>query len=452
MRKAIPRERFPLTDSAVKALVRPATGNRIDYDIPKGPRDLKFVRGFAVRTTAAGTKTFLACYVTADGIERRQKIGDFGPFTVETARDAARKIRAQVDAGHDPAAEKQAKRAATAAKQARADVTLGGLLTAYADALQAAKKPSAAGVRRELLTNVSTAHPRLWKMPAEDVTLEDLASILHSLTKAKKWRQAEKVRSYLRAAYTAAAASRGNAGTSGLFAPYRNLPNLGRDLATIERPRMADEAEPEAAKRALTEAELQAYWKRLQALPAPAGPLLRFHLLTGAQRCAQLARLTGRHVDKAAATVTLMDVKGRRKQARPHTVPLLPEAVESLYAMAGKAGPYVFTLDQGASGAGFHQVRRKVIEVAEAMVAAGETAELFTPGELRITVETRLQAAGVASEIRAHLQSHGLGGVQNKHYAKHDFAAEKLAALETLRALCEPTPANVSPIRRKRAG
>jgi integrase len=440
-----------LTPDTVRALKAPAAGNRIDYDVP-GKRASDYVRGFAVRTTAAGTKAFLFCYVTADGVERRQKIGDVGAWTVTTARDEARRLRTRVDAGHDPAAEKQAKRAATAAKRSQAGVTFGGLMTAYCDALERARKPSAAGVRRELRTTIERAHPKLWKLPAADVTLDDLTAALRTLTRAGKWRQAEKTRSYLRAAYSAAAGSKGNTATADLFSDFARLPNLGRDLAPIERPKLVDDADPDAPKRALSEDELRAYWRRIAALDGATGALLRFHLLTGAQRCAQLARLTHRNVDKAAATMLLLDGKGRRKQARPHVVPLLPEALQALDVMKGDAGPYAFSLDGGASGAGFHQVRRKVLEVAQAMVDAGETAELFTPGELRITVETRLQALGVSSEIRAHLQSHGLGGVQNKHYAKHDFAAEKRAALETLRALCDLPGKNVTPIRRKRAG
>ena len=227
------------------------------------------------------------------------------------------------------------------------------------------------------------------------------------------------------------------------------MPNIGRDLATIERPKLADDAEQSNAKRELTQPQLVAYWSRIKAMEGVTGALLRFHLLTGAQRCTQLARLAAHHVTDDA--VTIYDPKGRRKQARKHVVPLLPEAAAALGAMRGNEGPYVFTMDGGKSGAGFHQVRRKVLEVAADMVAAKEVPEVFTPGELRITVETRLAAAGVPLEHRAQLQSHGLGGVQFKHYDKHGYMDEKRAALLKLRALCEPQPDNVTPIKRSKA-
>ena len=47
------------------------------------------------------------------------------------------------------------------------------------------------------------------------------------------------------------------------------------------------------------------------------------------------------------------------------------------------------------------------------MAEAGELEKgPFTAGDLRRTVETRLAAVGVSAEVRAQLQSHGLGGIQ----------------------------------------
>jgi hypothetical protein len=41
----------------------------------------------------------------------------------------------------------------------------------------------------------------------------------------------------------------------------------------------------------------------------------------------------------------------------------------------------------------------------------------------------------VPKEIRAQLQSHGLGGVQDKHYLHDEFHDEKVAALLKLKQL-----------------
>ena len=50
--------------------------------------------------------------------------------------------------------------------------------------------------------------------------------------------------------------------------------------------------------------------------------------------------------------------------------------------------------------------------------------------DLRRTCETMLAAMGVSSDVRAHLQSHGLGGVQTRHYDRHSYMDEKRKALE----------------------
>ena len=70
-------------------------------------------------------------------------------------------------------------------------------------------------------------------------------------------------------------------------------------------------------------------------------------------------------------------------------------------------------------------------------------------GDLRRTVETRLAAEGISKDVRAHLQSHGLGGVQSKHYDRHDYLAEKRAALEALHRICTGASADVVAFRRK---
>jgi len=439
-----------LDDRNARALPAPDKGNRIDYDIAPDSGRGDFVRGFALRTTAAGTKTFLLVYVTAAGIERRHKIGDFGVHTVTTAREAARKMRTRVDAGHDPFAEQQDHRASEERRKAKATATLGRLLDAYVQKLRNAKKASADKVEAELHRTVRDAHPGLWKKPAAEVTLEELTRIPAGLARAGKIRQAEKTRSYLRAAYSAAAGARGNAQTQHLFEGFEHVTNLARDLTAIDRPAERSQAN---SKRELSAAELRAYWRRIKALADPHGAMLRFHLLTGAQRCEQLSRLTSRDYDKDAAVVTLWDFKGRRKTPRAHAVPLIPDAAAALEAMGGggEKTPHLFTLSGGKEATVYHTVRLAVLGIAEAMVKAKEIDRTFTPGELRMTVETRLQAAGVDKEVRAHLQSHGISGVQDKHYGRYGFMDEKRAELERLRAMLEPED-NILPMRRKKSG
>ena len=63
-----------------------------------------------------------------------------------------------------------------------------------------------------------------------------------------------------------------------------------------------------------------------------------------------------------------------------------------------------------------------------------------------------LASAGVSQEIRGRLQSHGISGVQARHYDGHDYMDEKRNALEALfRILEQGAASNVTHIRKKRA-
>ena len=82
----------------------------------------------------------------------------------------------------------------------------------------------------------------------------------------------------------------------------------------------------------------------------------------------------------------------------------------------------------------------------------------FQMRDIRRTCETMLAAMGISSDLRAQIQSHGLGGIQAKHYDRHSYASEKANALaaweERLRAIVKnktPKAANVVPLRQEAA-
>lgn len=59
------------------------------------------------------------------------------------------------------------------------------------------------------------------------------------------------------------------------------------------------------------------------------------------------------------------------------------------------------------------------------------------------SVETALASLRVSQETRGHLLSHGVTGVQATNYDGHDYAPQKLEALETLHRLLTETSASV---------
>jgi integrase len=168
----------------------------------------------------------------------------------------------------------------------------------------------------------------------------------------------------------------------------------------------------------------------------------------------QLARITVADYDHDGETITIRDGKGRRKDARVHVVPMIPAAVEAMQAMAPeRLGDFVFTVTAGEYGMAYPTINKRCAAVVEAMREAGELpGGPFTIGDLRRTVETRLAAEGVSQDVRAQLQSHGLGGVQARHYDRHDYLQEKRDALETLFRVVTGKEATVIPMRKRRPG
>jgi hypothetical protein len=59
----------------------------------------------------------------------------------------------------------------------------------------------------------------------------------------------------------------------------------------------------------------------------------------------------------------------------------------------------------------------------------------FQLKRVRSGVETALSASGISKDIRGELQSHGVGGVQKRHYDAHHYLEEKTHALNVLLGL-----------------
>lgn len=458
--------RVKLDDETIKAALQP------DRLPPEGSTKLIFdseIPSFAIRVSPQGAASFCMVY-SYGGKARRFKIDRYRTpslakqttnrgITAKEARKEALVLRARIEKGEDIAAgrreERETAKAQDAARLAAAEhrkrkseATFGALLQAYAAHLKAMGKESWREVERAVERNIIKGAPKLSAMPADEVQVEDFMQALAKLTKAGKYRAAEKLNAYASAAFRCGVKARADATLAEEFGKFGLRANPLQEV-TITR-KQADDDEGDGRKWALSEAQLAAYWRRIADDPTPAGAMMRFHLLTGGQRVKQLGRLTSEDYDHDLDAVRLFDSKGRRTRKREHWIPLIPDARKAMHAMG--RGPFLFSVSGGKEAAVYHTLRDAVLEVSSAMVAANEIDRTFTPGIIRKTVETRLSANnGASKEVRAQLQSHGISGVQDKHYNAHDFLDEKRVALRKLRALCEPKgkPGNVTQIRRK---
>jgi Site-specific recombinase XerD len=386
---------------------------------------------------------------TLAGIAKREPIGIYDPsappkslqptakgYSLVAAMRAAELLAAQHHAnlehgGFDDlkAQKAAAKVKANEEKREAEKYTLDALIHDYCDYLESLGRISHTEARNILRLHVIEPWPKLTAKPASQITGEQIADMMRHVVEQGKGRTANKLRSYLRSAYQIAKASRSKASIPLRFKSYR----ITHNPATDTEP---DESANKADKRPLSTEELRAYWQAIKPLEGLRGAVLRLHLLTGGQRIQQLVRLQTADIHKDY--ITLLDGKGRPgKPARPHTIPLLPEAHAALMQCLPQ-GEFAISTDGGKSHLAGTTLSGWAADIAQ---AAG--IENFQTKRIRSGVETLLASVRVSSDIRGRLQSHGISGVQARHYDGHDYLQEKQEALTLLLRQLEGQDATV---------
>ena len=342
--------------------------------------------------------------------------------------------------------QQEAQRAAMEAAQ----YTLSKLFEAYVAHLRKQGKEAAYDAENMFENHVTDAHPAIAAMPANLVTARDVVTLLRPLIEAGKGRTAGKLRSYLRAAYALAARAEVDPDAPAAFLPFRVQGNPVAATGTLAKFNRALE-------RALSEPELREYYGAVKdARDSAIRDALLLDLLLGGQRMAQLLRATVADADVAAKTLRLFDPKGRRLQARAHVLPLTNGAltvVERCLARAKMQDSQWLFSTHGNASLRPTTVTNATTTIATALLAKPDGAinAPFQLRDLRRTCETRLAGLGISKDVRAQIQSHGLGGIQGRHYDKHDYAEEKRAALVAWASYLDAVPAtNVRQLRGRR--
>jgi len=378
----------------------------------------------AVRVTPTGRKTYVF-ESRLNGSTLRINIGTVADWPIGQARTKASALKVMIDAGTDPRELERQQQATKEAEKATVlqnqTYTLEKLLNAYCDYLKSLGRISHSAARSIFKVHVLEPWPEVASMPANQVTGEQVADMMRKTIEAGKDRTANKLRSYMRSAYQVAKASRSKASIPLAFKSFNVKSNPVSDTEPDESANRAD-------KNPLNAEELRTYWQAIKPMPGFIGAILRLHLLTGGQRIEQLSCLLTANV--TPDSITLFDGKGRPGKApRPHTVPLIPEAAAAL-KMLNPSGAFALSLDGGKT----HLGERTLSNWAK---AAAVGIENFQTKRIRSGVETLLASGRISTDTRGRLQSHGISGVQARHYDGHDYMDEKREALETLFNLLE---------------
>ena len=322
------------------------------------------------------------------------------------------------------AAEEAAARQAEAQQQAALNAgryTLEALIDEYVKHLERGARRSAAHVHGALGLHVVRRFPALASASARNITSGQIAEILRALVEARKGRMAGLVRSYLRAAYALGLRAGTDPTVPRTLVAFQITSNPVANVGALAQFNRARD-------RALSEMELTIFWRYLRGQDTVMSDVVQASLLLGGQRLAQLLR--AKVTDYRGGVLTLHDTKGRRTQPRVHALPVSPEARLILDQRVSEAqilgSEWLFT-----STGRVPVVENSISHWVRDWVRGQATVAYFSVGDLRRTCETLLASRGVNTDVRAQIQSHGLGGVQNRHYNRHDYMTEKRDVLTT---------------------
>ncbi len=388
------------------------------------------------RRLSTGAVQFYWRYAN-DGRTHREPVGPYDPvsppkkleptsrgLSIAAAREQCRRLSMKHTAHRGIGGLKEAKAverrqyvAEQEAAKTRATHSLSGLLDDYVKHQATQGRISAREAKNIFDLHVVTAWPALAQTPANEITQDQVIDTLRRLTELGKGRTSNKLRTYLRAAFQCAVDVRVTASIPVAFKAYAVQVN---PVAQTRRDGQFDCAD----KRPLTADELRIYWELIAKLPGLQGRCLRLHMLTGGQRIEQLVRL--RWADVRADSITIYDTKGRPgRGARTHMVPVVKAALRDLQSFE-RAGDHVLSTTKGVK-----PISGTTLSGWAAQVV-GDLIEGFQLKRVRSGVETLLAANRISREIRGHVQSHGLTGIQARHYDGHDYLLEKREALDVL--------------------
>jgi integrase len=398
----------PLTDTQIRALPLPASGQT---DIPDVRSPGLFLR------LSRGAKVWTFRFTTPNtGKRQRMTLAKYPDLSLGDARERADELRKLVALGINPIEVKRTERADAPTR------TFKALADRYLKEHARRFKKSADADDRNLRLHIL---PKWGKRTYRSITRADIIELIEGLIADDKPVLANRVQSLISKVFSFAV-----------------------DAALIDANpavRLKKRGKETARTRTLDDSEVRLFWARIMSPPVskPVGVALRLALLTGL-RAGEVSGLhRGEIISLDNAEYAALLIPGERtKNKRAHLVPLSPMArqlVLDAIGLAGEGEDYVFPHrveeDEATDP---HTLARAMERFAEDLDAEAEdaapgtdtwTANPPTPHDLRRTFSTRLSALGVSKEIRDTLMNHVANDVGSRHYDQHEKLSEKKHAL-----------------------
>jgi integrase len=385
-----------LTDGVVKALPAPRNGSLITYDT--------VIKGFGIRVTSTGARSFVLNYRTWLGRERRYTIGAFPDWKTAPARAEATELKKRIDRGGDPLGEIIAGRAAP---------TVADL----ADRFEAEYLP-----RRRLSTQqtyrgqiASEIKPALGRLKVAQVTFADIDGLHRTITKRGRPYRANRVLALL----------------SGMFSmAIRWHLRSDNPCKGIER------NQEHKRRRYLSVDELRRLATALTALhDRQSADIIRLLLLTGARR-GETLQARWDDIDLAAG---IWNKPGATtKQKTIHTVPLSEAARRLLADIHDRPPPSKWVFPAAAGGP------RRDVKDAWATVCRAANIRGARLHDLRHTYASVLASAGLSLPVIGALLGHATPVTTARYSHLFDdplrVATERASAILTGAAPAEVVP------------
>jgi integrase len=388
-----------LTDIAIKKLLaRPPKKRR---EVPDGK-----VSGLYLVLQPTGAASWALRYRAA-GAPRKLTLGAHPAIGLSAARKRAHEAIGDVAGGKDPAAAKQAARAAAKAEREASEDEVARVVDLFIERYAKTKTRDWAETERLLTKEVASR----WK-----------GRRLSHITKAN-------VNDLLDAIVDRGAPI----GANRVFAQLRKMCRWAIARGIIEKSPCDGVSAPSPEnkrERVLSDDELNLVWSAAESLGRPFGPVIHLLILTGARRD-EVAGMRWSEIDLETKVWTLP--AARSKNRREHQVPLSDSAVAIVKALPRHDKvDFVFSTNGRTAVSGFSKVKVNV----DAWIAArlGERAPMpdWVIHDLRRTVATNLQKLGVRLEVTEAVLGHtsgsraGIVGI----YQRHHWSDEKRAALD----------------------
>jgi len=399
-----------LTDLLIKRLPLPDRRK----EIPDGK-----IAGLYLIMQPSGSRSWAVRY-RADGLPKKLTLGPYPTVDLAMARRRALEALGDVAGGRDPAAIKQASKAAARAERAAEVDRVDRVVNLFIERHAKLKTRDWRETERMLANEIVGR----WKdRRLSQITRAHVHEMLDEIIDRGAPIRANRVFAQFRKMCRWAIAR-------GII--DRN-PCEGLTAPSVETPR----------DRVLSEDEVKLVWDACESAAWPFGVIGKLLFLTGARRD-EVAGMKWDELDLGTRIWRLP--KKRTKNKRDHEIPLSDAAVriiESLPRIGDAKSGFVFSTTGRTAVSGFSRAKvtidKSILElVKDRAEALGEDRDKvdaltrWTFHDIRRSVATNLQKLGVKLEVTEAILNHisgsraGVTGI----YQRHEYAAEKRAALD----------------------